>query len=263
MPSRRRMIRLVLSHAGMAASGLSLLLSAAMVSGSPSVPARADTLPADGLVVVPGTDGAPVVLRSGPTLEHPVVSSLTPYEVVTPLDQVVGEGATRWLTVMTASSQIGWVSEQYLAPASAGAAVASPTSEPAVAEVLLPLPPPPPPPMPLASSAPGTATASTPLLPVRPLDIETKLKYPEAKGRHQEITIWVTRGGVPVPGATVTVFTEHDEDEPLRVLEPTNAEGRTRREFAIGREKGAIELVVSAVAPDGGEGRTTATYFRR
>jgi hypothetical protein len=95
------------------------------------------------------------------------------------------------------------------------------------------------------------------------VQIETKLKYPEAKGRHQEITIWVTRDGVPISGAIVTIFTEDDEDEPMRVLEPTNADGRTRREFAIGKVKGSIELVVSAVAPDGGSGRTTASYFRR
>ena len=73
----------------------------------------------------------------------------------------------------------------------------------------------------------------------------------------------MTREGVPVSGAVVTLYTEDDEDEPMRVLEPTNEDGRTRREFAIGKEKGEIELVVSAVAPDGGSGRTTATYFRR
>jgi hypothetical protein len=97
----------------------------------------------------------------------------------------------------------------------------------------------------------------------RPLEIEAKLKFPEAKGRHQEVTIWVTRDGAPVQGATVTIFTKDDEDEPLRVLEPTNADGRIRREFAIGKEKGEIELVISAEAPDGGAGRTTVTYFRR
>jgi hypothetical protein len=129
-----------------------------------------------------------------------------------------------------------------------------------------PLPPPlppPPAPLPLASSPQDATTVSAALPPGRPLEIETKLKYPEAKGRHQEITIWVTRDGVPIPGAIVTIFTEDDKDEPMRVLEPTNLDGRTRREFAIGREKGAIELVVSAVAPDGGEGRTIASYFRR
>jgi len=277
MPSRRRMIRLVLSHAGMAASGLTLILSAAMVSGSPTAQAQGDAPPADGLIVVPGADGAPVGLRSGPAVDQPVIASLVPYEVVAPLGQAITDGTTRWLPVKTAANQVGWVSEQYVAPASAASTVASaspepviaetlptpPSSEPVVAEGLLPPPPLPSSPIPLASSAPEAATASAPLLPVRPLAIETKLKYPEAKGRHQEITIWVTRDGVPVPGAMVTISTEDDEDEPLRVLEPTNADGRTRREFAIGREKGSIELMVSAVAPDGGEGRTTATYFRR
>lgn len=263
MPSRRRMIRLVLSHAGMAASGLTLILSAAMVSGSPTVRAQDDAPPSDGLIVVPGADGAPVGLRSGPAVDQPVIASLVPYEVVAPLGQAITDGTTRWLPVKTAANQVGWVSEQYVAPASAASAVALPSPEPVVADILPPPPPPPPSQIPLAASAPEASSGVAPLVPVRPLAIETKLKYPEAKGRHQEITIWVTRDGVPVPGAMVTISTEDDEDEPLRVLEPTNADGRTRREFAIGREKGSIELVVSAVAPDGGEGRTTATYFRR
>ncbi|HZO24977.1 MAG TPA: SH3 domain-containing protein [Chloroflexota bacterium] len=269
------MIRLVLSHAGMAASGLTMILSAAMVSGSPTARAQDDAPPSDGLIVVPGADGAPVGLRFGPALEHPVIVNLAPYEIVTPLGPAVQEGATRWLSVMTAANQVGWVSEQYVAPASAASTVASASPEPVIAEVLPPppssepvvaevLPPPPQPsPIPLTSSAPEASTVAAAPVSGRPLAIEAKLKYPEAKGRHQEITIWVTRDGVPVSGAIVTISTEDDEDEPLRVLEPTNADGRTRREFAIGREKGLIELVVSAVAPDGGEGQTTATYFRR
>jgi hypothetical protein len=107
------------------------------------------------------------------------------------------------------------------------------------------------------------ATKDTSSVSGRPLEVEAKVKFPEAKGRHQEVTIWVTRGGVPIPGALVTILTDDDEDEPLRVLEPTNADGRTRREFAIGKEKGSIELIVAAVAPDGGEGRTSVSYFRR
>jgi hypothetical protein len=93
--------------------------------------------------------------------------------------------------------------------------------------------------------------------------IEAKVKYPEAKGRHQEVTVWVTRNGVPVPDATVTLFAEDDEDEPVRILEPTNGNGMTRREFAIGKEKGGIELIIHVVAPDGATGRSSVSYFRR
>jgi hypothetical protein len=289
MPSRRTMIRLVLSHAGMAAAGLGLIVSASMMSESMPVQAQTDPTPADALLIIPGPDGEPVSLRSGPAPDQPIVASLIPYEVVSPLGPAHQDGITRWLPVKTASNQVGWIPEQYVAVVGAAPlAVASP--EPVVAEAPPPVPavaeapiaPPPvpslaelpPPPAPAASSVPmdASASASNPAFtaaqvpppdPGKPLEVETKLKYPEARGRHQEITIWVTRDGVPVPGAIVTIFTEDDEDEPMRVLEPTNVDGRTRREFAIGKEKGSIELVVSAVAPDGGKGKATATYFRR
>ena len=277
MPSRRTMIRQVLSHAGMAAAGLGLLVSAAMVSESVPVQAQDDATPPDGLLVMPGPDGGPVSLHSGPAPDQPVVASLVPYEVVAPLGPAHQDGVTRWLPVKTATNQVGWVPEQYVA--AVGAVPPPPSADPLVADVSLappaladvppppaapsPMPPEPSVPAPASASASASTVAAVPMQPVRPLEIETKLKYPEAKGRHQEITIWVTRDGVPVPGAVVTIFTEADEDEPMRVLEPTNEAGRTRREFAIGKEKGSIELVVSAVAPDGGAGRTTATYFRR
>jgi hypothetical protein len=294
------MIRLLLSHAGRA-TGIGLLVSAAMVSESPTVRAQADAAPSDSLLVIPGPDGALVPLRSGPGLDRPVVAGLGGYEVVTSLGPAHQDGVTRWLPVKTAANQIGWVEEAYVAVVGAAPRAVAPTSPeavvaeapappPAPAEVprapavaasavLMEAPVPPPAPAPVAApittstsaststaayaSAPTTPVASAPQQPGKPVQIETKLKYPEAKGRHQEITIWVTRDGVPISGAIVTIFTEDDEDEPMRVLEPTNADGRTRREFAIGKVKGSIELVVSAVAPDGGSGRTTASYFRR
>ena len=98
----------------------------------------------------------------------------------------------------------------------------------------------------------------------RPIEVEAKLKFPEVQGREQEITVWVTRDGVPVPGALVTLeSSDGDDDERFRQLDPTNEEGRTRRSFDVRREKGTVELQVEAVAPDGGEGRAIVSYFRR
>jgi hypothetical protein len=95
------------------------------------------------------------------------------------------------------------------------------------------------------------------------LEVEARLKYPETSGRDQEITIWVMRGGVPVSGALVTVVTDEGDLPFDRPLAPTDDEGRTRHAFDIRREKGTVSLVVKAVAPDGGEGMTEASYFRR
>src|SRR5688572_26881317 len=134
MPSRRRMIRLILSHAGMAASGLGLLAAAGWVSDSPSVQAQTESTPADGLIVIPGADGEPVSLRSGPAPDQPVVASLVPYDLLTPLGVAHLDGTTRWLPVRTASNQVGWVAEQYVAVVGAAPPPApSPSPELAVA----------------------------------------------------------------------------------------------------------------------------------
>jgi hypothetical protein len=49
----------------------------------------------------------------------------------------------------------------------------------------------------------------------------------------------------------------------LKTLEPTDDEGRTFRDFTLGRNKGTVSMVISAVAPDGGKGQTEASYFVR
>ena len=254
MPTRRRAIRLVLTHAAMAASGLGLLASAALVSGAPLEQAEIPSLGA--ALRVATADGKPLDLRAGPALDQPIVGQLAPDEVVTVIGASLVVGPTRWLPVSTPGNQLGWIPAEYVVAVSAPAPPASPAPDPAFAE-------------PAPASSPEPTIASGPAVPAtpepgRPVEIEAKLKYPEAKGRHQEITIWVTRDGRPIEGATVTVFAEDDDDEPLRTLELTNAEGRTWREFAIGgRAKGSISLVVSAEAPDGGKGRTEVSYFIR
>jgi hypothetical protein len=305
-PSRRQMIRMVLSQAGLAASGVGLLLSATLVTGPPQAQAESDALPAETLLRVANTGGYPINLLAGPSIDQPTVVQLAPDEKVTLIGAGLVVGETRWLPVRTSRYQIGWISDQYVVavgPAPNAAPVAqapiaepSPSPEPVLTELpittaeaptvtdttppveaVAPVPVEAVAPVALASPEPLTVSGQTtgqsanqtaavvepPRDAGKPLEVEAKVKFPEAKGRHQEVTIWVTRNGTPVPDAIVVIFTEDDEDEPLRELQPTNAEGRTWREFAIGKQKGSIELVVSALAPDGGKGRTTVSYFRR
>jgi hypothetical protein len=235
-----------------------------VVSESPRAQAQSEPVPPDGLLRASSPDGQPLALMLGPSYDQPVVVWVQHDEPLTVVGNPLTVGTTRWMPVRTTGNQVGWIVDQYVV----AAILPTPLPQPSP-ELALGGPPPPP-----AAPPPEPLTASIPLAPPaptvesrpergRPLEIEAKVKYPEAKGRHQEVTIWVTRDGAPIQGATVTIFTEDDEDEPLRVLELTNSEGRTRREFAIGKEKGSIELVVSATAPDGGSGRTTVTYFRR
>ena len=162
MPSRRKMIRLVLSHAGMAAAGVGMLVSAAMVAESATAQAQSDPAPNDALLVIPGPDGALVPMRSGPGLAHPVVASLGGYEVVTALGPAHQEGVARWLPVRTAANQIGWVAEQYVAVVgTTPPAVASTSPEPVVA-AQPPAPADIPPPLPLLTAPPAPIEASAP-----------------------------------------------------------------------------------------------------
>jgi len=118
-------------------------------------------------------------------------------------------------------------------------------------------------PEPMTASSLSTVQSTQQVAPGGPLEVEVKVKYPEAKGRHQEVTIWVTRSGTPVQDATVTMTIPDDEDQEVKVLDPTNEEGRTYRDFTLGRNKGSITMLFTAEAPDGGKGQSEASYFVR
>jgi hypothetical protein len=83
-------------------------------------------------------------------------------------------------------------------------------------------------------------------------EVEARVKFPEAKTRHQEITIWVTRNGRQFRSC-ITVHRGRRR-RVLRSLEPTNEKGAPGAMSIPRGAKGTIELVVSAVAPDGGKG---------
>jgi hypothetical protein len=164
-------------------------------------------------------------------------------------------GTTLWVPVKSRGGQPGWVSAEFVVLLSGPAPSSMPLAErqPTV-----------------SSGNSGSESTERANLSQRnearggAVDVEAKLKFPEVKGREQEITIWVTRDGVPVPGAIVTLESSDGEDgERFRQLDPTNDEGRTRRLFDVRHEKGTVEIQVEVVAPDGGEGRTNVSYFRR
>jgi hypothetical protein len=229
-----------------------------------SVPARAqaDALTVGTLIRVATADGQPLDMRAGPGLGHPVVSRLAPEERVTVIAEPQSDGFARWVPVRTSSGVLGWVLDQYVAPVTQIVAEAPGQSAPpelAIGEAPAPRPSP----EPLLAAAQPAMTVQADPNAGRPVEVEVKLKFPEAKTRHQEVTIWVSRDGRPIEGATVTLFIPEDEDQELRTLEPTDAEGRTMREFTLGRKKGTVQMTISAVAPDGGKGQADASYFVR
>lgn len=231
-----------------------MVLVALPTTSSPAV-AQVAGPPVGSMVMVSNTDGQRLNLRAGPAASQPILARLNPGEVLTVTGAGQTAGITLWLPVRPTVGPPGWVSAEFVV------LLTAPSSDPApIAQAAAP-----------ATSA-GTATSSTERNSLSqgreanggPVEIEAKLKYPEVKGREQEITVWVTRDGAPVPGAIVTLeSSDGEEGERFRQLDPTNDEGRTRRVFDVRHEKGTVEIQVEAVAPDGGEGRAIVSYFRR
>jgi uncharacterized protein YraI len=221
-----------------------------LVLGETGVLAQADAAGPGTRVRVANTDGQSLNLRAGPSTDQPIVTKVASGETLTVTGPASVLGSTRWLPVRTAGGQSGWVSASYVI------VVGTPTPTPTRVVEGAPT-------LTLASASP-TPSERRDGEKGRPVEVEAKLKFPEVKGREQEITVWVTRNGAPVPGALVTLETsDGDDEEHFRQLDPTNNEGWTRREFDVRHEKGTVELQVEAVAPDGGEGRAVVTYFRR
>ena len=246
---------------GLQSAAARLILVLACALGPVAAPALAQAEnPATGSTVrVANTGGQNLNLRSGPGTDQPIQAKLPGGESLTVTGPVRTVGGARWLPVTTASGRAGWVAAEYVVvvtgPAAAPLSLADAASD-------------------AASRAASAAAARAATGPTnrgqrtepkgRPVEVEAKLKFPELSGREQEITVWVTRAGAPVPGAAVTLESRDGDDlEPFRQLDPTNADGWTRRAFDVRHEKGTVELQVEATAPDGGEGRATVTYFRR
>lgn len=233
--------------------GLAAMLTAAllMVGGS-DVLAQADAIGPGTILRVANTDGQSLNLRAGPSIEQPVVTRLSAGDTLAVIGSSRLVGSTRWLPVHTTGGQSGWVAADFVV------VVSTPTATPAGAAAT------PPRPTPGRTASDASERTARDGEKGRPVEVEAKLKYPEVKGRDQEVTVWVTRNGAPVAGAAVTLETsDGDDEEHFRQLDPTNDEGWTRRTFDVRQEKGTVELRVEAVAPDGGEGRTIASYFRR
>jgi hypothetical protein len=249
-------IRRVLTVSRRAAIAVVLVLGCALQPMT-SV-AQSEGPPSGSTVRVDNTDGQRLNVRAGAGTEQSIVAKVPSGATLTVTGSARTVGTVRWLPVRTATGQTGWVSAEFVVLASAPAAPVTAPSSPADAASSA------------ASEASTRAATERTNLNERteqqggPVQVEAKLKYPETDGRDQEITVWVTRNGAPVPGAIVTLETnDGDENERFRELDPTDAEGRTRRSFDVRHEKGTVELQVEAVAPDGGEGRAVVSYFKR
>lgn len=106
------------------AATVSALLGAASLSGL-RVAKAADDLPIGATVVVSGTDGAGLRLRSGPGLSHKVVTVLAEGDRVLVLDGPVSEGDQDWYQVKSDAAK-GWALGKYLNTGERGGRSAAP-----------------------------------------------------------------------------------------------------------------------------------------
>ena len=207
---------------------------------------------------VANVEGQRLNLRAGPGPSEAVLARLDEGAELEVVGAARAVGGARWIEVRVAGGQRGWVSLEYAAVVSTPAPNATPTPR------TTPTPAPEEGQPAAAMQAPATPTVEPTATPGPPVDLEAKVKYPETSGREQEITVWVTRGGAPVPGALVTVTNDDGDDDPEeREFDPTDQDGRARRSFSIRGDKGTVRVILKAVAPDGGKGETTVEYFRR
>jgi len=234
---------------------LGLTLVTVLAVGSLPVLAQPQAQPVGTVLRVANTDGDRLNLRAGPSTTQTIVAGIEPGAMLTVTGAAQTAGGIRWLPVRTATGQTGWVSDQFVTVVTTPVPLPAPTRAPAPTSTP-------------SGPAAQPAGIEAPLIPAGgPLEIEAKLKFPEMDGREQEITVWVTRDGLPVPGVIVTLETvdgdDAEDDERFRSLDPTNEEGRTRSTFDVRNEKGTVELKILAVAPDGSAGQSTVSYFRR
>ena len=233
--------------------GLLVTLALLFVAVAPGA-AQASDPPVGSRLRVANTDGQGLNLRAGPGVTEAVLARLDEGTELEVVGAARAAGGARWIEVRQSGGQRGWISLEYAAVVSTPAPTATPTPR------ATPTPE-------TAAEAPSAAmqpTVEPTATPGPPVDVEAKVKFPETSGREQEITVWVTRRGAPVPGAVVTATNEDGDDDPQeRVFDPTDEEGKARRSFSIRRDKGTVQVTLKAVAPDGGTGQTTVEYFRR
>ena len=166
-----------------------------------------------------------------------------------------------WLPVRDAQGRVGWLASEYLTRETV--AVASPTATQA-RNVALESP----------GLAPPTATPTsrgTPLPvagaepvpePGLPLTIEVRFKLPEADRRdRQEIFVEVTRNSEPVQDVLVRFVVEDQDPEVEREASLTNVNGLSHHDWSMRKYRGTTTVHVTALAPDGGTGKATRSFF--
>jgi len=160
-----------------------------------------------------------------------------------------------WLPVRDAQGRVGWLAAEYLTRETV--AVATPAATP-VRNVALESP---------GLALPTATPRSMPPLgaelePGLPLTVEVRFKLPEPDRRdRQEIFVDVTRNSQPVQDVLVRFIVEDEDPEVEREASLTNVNGRSHHDWSMRKYRGTTIVRVTALAPDGGTGKATRSFF--
>jgi len=209
---------------------------------------------------VTGTGADGLILRAEASRTASMIAVEPEGTVVT----IIGpEQATdrSWLPVRDAQGRVGWLAAEYLTLNNV--AVATPTAT-SVRNVGLQTPEPA---LPTATPTPRRtpllgAEAEPELEPGLPLTVEVRFKLPELDRRdRQEILVDVTRNSQPVQDVIVRFIVEDEDPEVEREASLTNVDGRSHHDWSMRKYRGTTTVHVTALAPDGGTGKATRSFF--
>ncbi|HEX3246932.1 MAG TPA: SH3 domain-containing protein [Chloroflexota bacterium] len=221
--------------------GFGLLLASVLgASAQPETKAR-----------VTGTAGDGLILRAEASRDSEMLGLEPEGSVVSVIGTAQTAGGRSWLPVRDAQGRVGWLASEYLA--SESAAVPTPTSPPRIASVDLSPPAEP-------TLAPIPKLADIEVGP--PLTLDVRFKLPELDRRdRQVIFVNVSRNSMPVQDVIVRFTVEDEDPEVEREASPSDANGRSVHEWSMRKYRGTTTVHVMAVAPDGGTGKASRSFF--
>jgi len=214
------------------------------------IAASASGAQADSSVTVQNTGGVGVNLRSQPSRGAEILTTKSDGSVLTVTGPEQVADGLKWRPVTDSGGRRGWVAADFISAVSE-----VPNASPMPAGIAL---------SPASSPTPRPTVTPTPVPPGPPLDLEIKFKYPELERRDdQTIYVWTRRGNTPVQNVAVSFTVEDEDPEVERIASNTNEEGRSSHDWSMRRFRGTTVVKVKAVAPDGGEGKATKSFFVR
>jgi hypothetical protein len=89
-----------------------------------------------------------------------------------------------------------------------------------------------------------------------------RFKLPELDRRDRQVMyVNVSRNSVPVEGVIVRFVVEDEDPEVEREASASDSNGRSFHEWSMRKYRGTTTVHVTALAPDGGTGKASRSFF--